>query len=75
MRGAVDCDLLLYANDSTLLVSGKSITDIEHKLEIELNSICHWLIENMLSIQLGKTESIVFGYRTKPIGAKKWQRI
>ena len=70
MKGALDCNLLLYADDSALLVSGKSILEIENKLGHELNAVCDWLVDNKLSIHLGKTESILFGSKkmlaTKP---------
>ena len=61
---AVNCKLLLYADDSALLVSAKSIHEIEHTLSSELHSLNQWLIDNKLSLHLGKTESILFG--TKP---------
>ena len=53
------CDLFLYADDSTLLVSGKNPAVIQNTLSIELNAIRGWLEENKLSIHLGKTESIL----------------
>ena len=37
MESAVDFDLLLYADDSALLIRGKNIIDIEQKLSEELN--------------------------------------
>jgi len=57
----VKCKLLLYADDSALLVSGDDISLIEKMLVNELNSVSKWLIDNRLSIHLGKTESILFG--------------
>ena len=61
MERAVDCKLLLYADDSALLVSGKSVTDIENQLSTELTKVKDWLVDNKLSLHLGKTESILFG--------------
>ena len=54
---SVKCKLLLYADDSTLIVSGSD------PLSIELNSCRQWLIDNKLSLHLGKTESILFGWK------------
>ena len=59
MITSVNCDIFLYADDSTLLVSGKYHSDIQNTLSIELNAIRGWLEENRLSIHLGKTESIL----------------
>lgn len=63
MERAVKCKLLLYADDSALLVSGRSVGEIEANLSGELESISKWLVDNKLSLHLGKTESILFGSR------------
>ena len=52
---------LLYADDSAILVSGKDVGQIQATLSKELESIREWLIDNKLSLHLGKTESILFG--------------
>ena len=66
MESAVDCDLLLYADDSALLIRGKNIIDIEQKLSEELHTKFNvWLIDNTLSLHLGKTESILFASNRK----------
>ena len=58
IESAVDCNLLLYADDSALLIRGKNIIDIEQKLSEEPTKLNVWLIDNKLSLHLGKTESI-----------------
>ena len=65
METAVNCKLLLYADDSVLLVSGKNPAEIESKLSSELSSVSDWLIDNRLSLHLGKTETILFGSKSK----------
>ena len=66
MKAAVKCKLLLYADDSALLVSGKDILEIERIPSVELGAVNEWLCENRLSLHLGKTQSILFGSK-KPI--------
>ena len=61
MPGAVKCKLLHYADDSALMVSGRNVTEIETTLTVELNSIHKWLVDNKLSLHLGKTNTILFG--------------
>ena len=39
MPSAVSCKLLFYADDSALVVAGKDIVDMEHKLSYELEPI------------------------------------
>ena len=61
MKATVKCKLLLYADDSELLASSSDVSEIEDVLSRELESVSEWLIENPLSLHLGKTESILFG--------------
>ena len=65
MCTAVSCKLIIYADDSVLLVSGKSILWIEETLHNELDSVREWLTANKLSLHLGKTESILFSTKRK----------
>ena len=62
---AVRCKLLLYADDSALLVSGKNTQLIQKSLSSELEAAREWLVNNKLSLHLGKTESILFGSKRK----------
>lgn len=65
MPAATNSKLLLYADDSAILVSGKDVGQIQITLSKELESIREWLIDNKLSLHLGKTESILFGTNRK----------
>ena len=67
MSAVVKNKLLLYADDSGILVSGKNKSDVEMSLKEDLHLVSQWLIDNKLSLHLGKTESILFGskYRTR----------
>ena len=62
MARAVDCDLLLHADDSCLIVRDSSIEQIESSLNKNFNALCDWFLENKLSIHFGedKTKSILF---------------
>ena len=60
-----DCKLLLYADDSTIIFSHKDPDVISQKLGKELESCSHWLVDNKLSLHLGKTECIIFGPKRK----------
>ena len=64
MRAAVSCKLLLYADDSASLTSGKDVSEIG-VLSRELESLSEWLEENRLSLHLGKTQSILFGSKKR----------
>ena len=62
---SVKCKLLLYADDSALIVSGFDSKKIADELSRELESCRQWLIDNKLSLHLGKTEAILFGSKRK----------
>jgi hypothetical protein len=65
MSAVVKNKLLLYADDSGILVAGKNKSDIESSLNEELDTVSKWLIDNKLSLHLGKTESILFGSKPR----------
>ena len=65
MAGATDEKILLYAVDTAILVSNKHVDAIELKLKTALETISDWLVDNKLSIHLGKTESILFVSKRK----------
>ena len=63
MPQAVKSDLLLYADDTCLIYTGKDIKMIEEQLNTDLSSLCDWFIDNKLGVHFGeeKTKSILFG--------------
>jgi hypothetical protein len=65
MSAVVKNKLLLYADDSAILVSGKNKDQITSALSKDLEFVSHWLVDNKLSLHLGKTESILFGSKPK----------
>ena len=73
MPMSIKCKLLLYADDSALLISGKDLQSIAHELSNELKSCYDWLVDNKLSLHLGKTESILFSTKKKNILDNNYQ--
>lgn len=65
MCTSVTCKLMLYADDSALLVSHKDPNFISTRLSEELKSCKSWFIDNKLSMHMGKTECILFGSHRK----------
>ena len=67
MPQAVDCELLLYADDTCLIFQHKDINEIESVLNKNFSMLCDWLVDNKLSIHFGedKTKSILFGSKLK----------
>ena len=67
MPQAVDCELLLYADNTCLIFQHKDITEIEITLHKNCSMLCDWFVNNKLSIHVGeaKTKSILFGSKHK----------
>ena len=66
IKAAVKCRLLLYVDNSALLVSGKYDLEIERILSVELGAVkSKWLCENRRSLHLGKTQSILLGAKKR----------
>ena len=67
MVQAINCDLLLYADDTGLIFQHKDINIIEQQLNGNFSNICDWFVDNKLSIHFGedKTKSILFAPSNK----------
>ena len=63
----MECDLLLYADDSCLVFGDTNVNEIEKQLNRNFNFLCDWFVDNKLSIHFGedKTKSILFGRKNK----------
>ena len=67
MPQSVNCELLLYADDTCLIFQHSDIREIETQLNKNFSSICQWFVDNKLSIHFGedKTKSILFSSKRK----------
>ena len=63
MSESLKCRLSLYADDSALIFSANDAAEIARFLSIELSNCSKWLVDNRLSLHVGKTECILFGTR------------
>ena len=69
MHRSVNCRLSLYAAYSALIFSHSDHAVIAERLSHELSSCKKWLIDNRLSLHVGKAECIVFGSGRRLKGA------
>ena len=65
MNISLNCRLSLYADDSALLFSHNDVNVIADRLSCELSSCKRWLVDNKLSLHVGKTECLLFGTKGK----------
>ena len=61
MNISLTCRLSLYADDSALIFSHRDPVIIADRLSMELSTCKRWLVDNRLSLHVGKTESLLFG--------------
>lgn len=57
------CQTILYADDTTLLVTGDSPTDIQIKEAVSISSAEQWFRANKFSLNTNKTQKIIFETR------------
>ncbi|CAB3999762.1 Hypothetical predicted protein [Paramuricea clavata] len=57
----VETVLTMYADDTNLSVTGESASDIEVRLNTELENVHEWLTANKLTINTEKTEYMIIG--------------
>ena len=67
MPQSVNCELLLYADDTCLIFQHNDIKEIENQLNKNFSLICDWFVDNKLSIHFGedKTKSILLVVNVK----------
>ena len=65
MPSSVECLLLQYADGSALIISDKDPVKVGQNLSRNLDNCNKWLIDNKLSLHMGKTELILFGTKRK----------
>ena len=65
-------DLLLHADDTSIVFEHKNVIEFKKQLLKDFSSSCHWFVDNKLSVHFGqnKTKSISIGTRHKLWNAK-----
>ena len=56
-----DCKLIFYADDSAIIYTHRDTKVISAKLDKVLENCFDWLVDNKLSLHLGKNECDLFG--------------
>ena len=61
MTCPLPCKSLMYADDTTISLSSKSIADLQNDLNLDLLKLQDWLHANKLSLNVVKTQSLIIG--------------
>ena len=67
LKNCTDLFTLLFADDSNFLISGKNLTELKAKLNIELKKITDWFRCNEMSLNHEKTKVMVFNKKESAI--------
>ena len=54
------CKSIMYTDNILLYHSAKTVTDLESKLNTDLESVSHWLNNNILNLNNDKTKFMIF---------------
>ena len=57
----IDCGVENYADDTSIIVSGSTIEEINEKLEANCNSVSRWMKSNKLKLNAEKSHVITVG--------------
>ena len=60
------CRVHHFADDTNLLINNKSLKRLNKLLSIDLNNLTNWLNANKISLNVSKTEIIIFKPERKP---------
>ena len=55
------CKIILYADDTLIHYSAKTVQDIETYLNIDLQTVSQWLQSNLLTLNCDKSRFVLFG--------------
>ena len=58
----------LFADDTSILYSHKNIRVLEHIVNSELQNVCHWLEANKLTLNIQKSNFVIFHMKQKALG-------
>ncbi len=59
------CNISLYADDTVIYLSCSDVSELEDKLNSDLTSLSRWLNVNLLTLNVTKCKSVVFGSQQK----------
>lgn len=63
-------DIILFADDTNIFISDKDISHLSNRVNTELIKLSHWFKLNKLSLNIKKTNYVIFRTKTKIIKNK-----
>ena len=66
-----NCNVNLYADDTTIYFSSKDPQEVQDVLEAELGAVAHWIKWNHLKMNVSKTQLMVLSRRCRKCKAER----
>lgn len=63
------CNVFTYADDTALFVHGKTWSEVQNHAELALSVVMTWLSDNLLTLNLSKTNYMTFGLQSATLPA------
>ena len=63
-------EMIMFADDSNFFATGKNIEDLSKKINSEINNITDWLQANRLSLNIKKTNFMIFSPHPRQVTPK-----
>ena len=62
-----NCKSILYADDTLIYYTARTKTELQEKINEDLNSLSQWLNNNLLTLNYEKTKFMIFANKKQPI--------
>ena len=59
------CNSILYADDTLIYYSARTETELQDKINMDLNSLSQWLNNNLLTLNYEKTKCMIFANKRR----------
>ena len=66
----IHCEISLYADDTVIYYSSGNAHDIENRINSDLERLCKWFDNNLLTLNISKCKFIIYGSSCKLIKFK-----
>ena len=54
-------DIVLYADDTVICYSSQNLTDLQHHINTDLETVSQWFSSNLLTLNISKCNFVIFG--------------
>ena len=75
LEKSIKCKCIIFADDTTIYTCGKDIRLLYDRMNDDLRQLSNWFKVNKLSLDIGKTNYILFSCKNKTIDEENYLQI